>query len=115
MTKDHIKRIAAEQTWNIKRKSNVFVTRALPGSYNHFFGQFWNRIPIVGMVDNPVKKIPAVAGRKICPGFFIKFFDQEIEDLFIIFNTVGFADPLKNQFILRKLWVADLNFIPDPP
>lgn len=37
MVKNHLKRIATPKTWNILRKSNVFITRPNPGahSYNH--------------------------------------------------------------------------------
>ena len=34
MTKNHLKRLAAPKSWNIKRKANVYVTRPRPGAHS---------------------------------------------------------------------------------
>jgi small subunit ribosomal protein S4e len=34
MVKNHLKRLASPRTWRIERKSNVFVTKPLPGPHN---------------------------------------------------------------------------------
>jgi len=85
MTKDHLKRLFAPKSWNIKRKKDVFITRPNPGPHPFSLGMSLNsmlrdqlrygktRKEVVSILNN--KDVLVNSVRRKDPKFMVGFMD----------------------------------------
>ena len=91
MGKDHIKRLAAPKTWNIKRKGIKFITKPLPGP--HSFGKGISLSTLLKEIFNYASTTREV--KKILYSHEIKVDGKQRKDFRFpigIFDTIEFTD-----------------------